>query len=262
MNNCAKFWRFIKAIRSWDQFLRRNKEHRLRWWETATFLYDFVQQTNAIEQVWWHVWPTLLFFFCHTVFTRLDPFEMEHNGETNNSFSSKMQFGPTVMIWSVFYMQSARSPLSGTSQGVEHLSLQRPASSQRISECDAWMRGRCNHMHAISKWYRWRHKRLSLYYSWESLTHNNIYQALSRLVWYRLSTNVCFIVSVMPLKSQKESRCGMIVLVFFCFFLSIIRFSSPLNKCFCTSQKKRERERERERQNWTTKRTWPKTTLV
>ena len=47
-------------------------EHR----ETASFMYNFVQKTNATKQLWWHFIPTSpLNFF--TRFSPEDPFEKE-----------------------------------------------------------------------------------------------------------------------------------------------------------------------------------------
>ena len=63
--------------------------------ETANFPYNFVQKTNATEQLGWHFWPTLPMIFV-TQFSPVDLFKIELYKETKKSFSSKMQFWPYI----------------------------------------------------------------------------------------------------------------------------------------------------------------------
>ena len=80
-----------RALAVWKLKGKENCENEHR--ETASFMYNFVQKTNATVQVWWHFIPTSpLNFF--TRFLPEDPFKRKFMKRPKSDFLQKSNFWP------------------------------------------------------------------------------------------------------------------------------------------------------------------------
>ena len=78
-----------KALAVWKIKGKENWENKHR--KTTSFMYNFVQKTNATKQLWWHFMPTSPLNFSHGFYQNIR-FKRNFKKKPKKWFSSKVQF--------------------------------------------------------------------------------------------------------------------------------------------------------------------------
>ena len=94
-----------KALAVWKLKGKENCENEHR--ETVSFMYNFVEKTNATKQLWWHFMPTSPLHFFHTVFTRRSALKGILRSD-QKGISSKVQ--PLAQYWVNYFWRNDGPP--------------------------------------------------------------------------------------------------------------------------------------------------------